>query len=369
MAQSWLILELGASQFWVGAATGLRVVPALIIGLFAGVMVDRLGGRIVLVWERILLLLLAVVTAVVVFSDVVSLWQVVVLSIMSSAVLAMGMPAMQTLVLNYVPKESLQAGNSMNTLGASLARAVGPLMGGFLIAGFGLGSPFLALIGVYLLSLYFSLRLPRTRLEPSSERKTSATQEIAAGLKYIRSNPVLLRLMILAFSVIFNAALVPIIPVYARDRFDVGETGFATMLAAWAVGQGVAALWITLKRDSARKSPAILASTFMFIISTVTFALSTNYLLTLASLALVGAGIPVWGSAVITLLQTQSDPKMIGRVMSVFSLSLQSMMFGWFLGAWIGTIIGNAEMLLAGTAIYAVINLGIILTSPQLRRL
>jgi MFS family permease len=129
MAQSWLILELGASQIWVGAATGLRVVPAIIIGLFAGVLVDRLGGRIVLVWERIILLALAVLTAVVVTSGEVTLWQIVTLSIVSSAVLAMGMPAMQTLVLNYVPRETLQAGNSMNMMAASLARAVGPLTG------------------------------------------------------------------------------------------------------------------------------------------------------------------------------------------------------------------------------------------------
>jgi MFS family permease len=105
MAQSWLILELGASQIWVGAATGLRVVPALAIGLFAGVMVDRLGGRSVLIFERLLLLLLAVVTAAVVVAGVVNLWQIVVLSIVSSAVLAIGMPAGQTLVMNYLPKE------------------------------------------------------------------------------------------------------------------------------------------------------------------------------------------------------------------------------------------------------------------------
>lgn len=367
MAQSWLILELGASQIWVGAATGLRVIPAILLGLFAGVMVDRLGGRVVLIWERSLLLALAVVTALVVVSGTVTLWQIVVLSIVSSAVLAIGMPAMQTLVMTYVPKSSLQAGNSMNMLTNSMARAVGPLSGGFLIAGFGLGSPFLALIGLYALSLFFSFRLPKT--EPSPARTTSAIREIADGLKYIKSNPVVLRLMILAFSVIFNATFVPIIPVYARDRFDVGETGFGVMLAAWAIGQGASALWIVSKRDWERKIPPILGSTVMFVVSVSTFALSTSFPLTLLSLALVGAAIPIWASSTITLLQTQSDPKMIGRVMSVFTLSLQSMMFGWFLGAWIGTIIGNAQMILIGTAIYAVINVGLIFSSRELRRL
>jgi predicted MFS family arabinose efflux permease len=118
-----------------------------------------------------------------------------------------------------------------------------------------------------------------------------------------------------------------------------------------------------------RKIPAILGNTVMFMIAATTFALSHNYLLSLLSLALLAAAIPIWSSATITLLQTQSDPKMIGRVMSVFSLSLQLMMFGWFLGAWIGTIIGNTQMMLAGMVIYAVINFGLILTSRDLRKL
>ena len=44
-------------------------------------------------------------------------------------------------------------------------------------------------------------------------------------------------------------------------------------------------------------------------------------------------------------------------------------MFGWFLGAWIGTIIGNAQMIIAGTIVYAVINFGIIYASKDLRKL
>lgn len=70
MAQSWLILELGASQIWVGAATGLESFrPSLLI------------------WERSLLLILAMLTALVVVTGAVTLWQIVVLSIVSSAVL------------------------------------------------------------------------------------------------------------------------------------------------------------------------------------------------------------------------------------------------------------------------------------------
>lgn len=141
------------------------------------------------------------------------------------------------------------------------------------------------------------------------------------------------------------------------------------MLTSWAAGQGFSALWIAVKKPWERKSSPILISTVMFVVGDITFALSTNFPLTLISLAMIGASIPIWASSTITLLQTQSDPRMIGRVMSVFSLSLQSMMFGWFLGAWIGTIIGNAQMIIIGSLLYLVVNFGLILTSRDLRRL
>jgi len=367
MAQSWVILELGASQFWVGAAMGLRVIPAIAIGLFAGVLVDRLGGRLILLWERLVLLVLAILTALVVMSDSLALWQIVTLSIVSSAVLAMGMPASQTLVRNYVPLHSLQAGNSLNTLAYSFARAGGPLLAGVLIGPFGLASPFFALIVMYVLSTGFTYRMPKDK--PVTAERASAIREMMDGLGYIRSNPVISRLSLLAFSVIFSAAFVPIMPVYARDRFDVGETGFSFMLAAWAIGQGASALWISARRDPDRRIPAVLIATVMFVIAVPTFALSTNFPLTLFALGMVGAAIPIWSSAVMALLQSQTDSNMIGRVMSVYSLSLQMMMLGWFLGAWIGELIGNSEMMLGGTAIYLVIHLWLIFTSPELRKL
>ncbi len=369
MAQSWLILELGASQVWVGAAMGLRVVPAIILGLFAGVMVDRLGGRFVLIWERFILLALAVLTAVLVVIDVITLWQIVILSIVSSAILALGLPATQTLVISLVPRTSLQAANSLNALVFSMGRALGPLAGALLIAGFGLGAPFIALIGVYVLSIWFTFRLPKPANDPQTESRGSAISDLREGLHYIRHHPVLSRVVLLAFSVIFSAAFVPIMPVYARDRFDVGETGFGVMLASWAIGQAVAAIWISSKSEWKRKIPPILVATAMFTVATITFALSTNFPLTLVSLAVIGAAISVWTSSTITLLQTQAEPKMTGRVMSVYSLSLQMMMLGWFLGAWIGEIVGNAEMMIGGTAIYLVLHLGLIFTSRDLRRL
>ncbi len=367
MAQAWLILELGGSQVWVGAANGLRVVPFIAISLMAGVWVDRLGGRFMLLMERGLLIGLAVVTALLVITDTVVLWHVVVLSVAASSALAVGMPSMQTMMREIVPGTSLQAAQSLNSLAFSFARAIGPVGGGFLIAGFGLGSPWLALIGLYALAIGFAYRLPRHEVEKKESK--SLGREILAGLRYIRANPVITRIMILAFSAILAGSIMPIIPVYARDRFDVGGTGFGFLMASFAAGQALSAIFIVVRGGWERKALPVVTAAAMWTITMIVFGFSTSFPLSLAALFLGGAALPIWVSSIVTLLQLQTDRAMLGRVMSVYALSLEGFTLGWLVGAWVGQQIGNDWMLLASGSLNILIHTTLIFTSPQLRRL
>jgi MFS family permease len=365
MAQAWLILEIGGSQLWIGAANGLRVVPFIALSLLAGVWVDRLGGRALIMIERAFLLALAALSAVLVITDVIVLWHVVVLSVVASSALAVGLPSMQSMIREVVPTESLQVGQSLNGLAFSFSRAVGPVGGGFLIAAYGVGSPWLALIGLYAVALGFAYKLPR-HVSQQTESKPML-QEIRAGLAHIRSNPILLRIMILAFSVLIAAAIMPIIPIYARDRFDAGETGFGIMLASFALGQAAAAIFIVLRGGWEHKAAPIAAAAMMWSVAMIVFGFSTNYPLSLAALFLAGTVLPIWGSSVVTLLQIHSDRAMVGRVMSVYALSLEGFTLGWLIGAWFGQLIGNDLALLVSGLIFAAVHLGLIFTSRELR--
>lgn len=367
MAQAWLILELGGSQVWVGAANGLRVVPFIAITLVAGVWVDRLGGRILILIERSLLIGLAVITALLVITDVIVLWHVVVLSVAASSALAIGMPSMQSMMRDIVPVSNLQVAQSLNGLAFSFARAISPVGGGFLIAGFGLGSPWLALIGLYALAIGFALKLPRHHAEPKESKPM--LREILAGFGYIRTNPVIARLMILSFSTILAGTVLPIIPVYARERFDVGATGFGIMMASFALGQGCAAIFIITSGGWERKAIPIVIAATMWGTGMIVFGFSTSFPLSLAALFITGAAVPVWVSSVLPLLQLQTERPMFGRVMSVYALSFEGFTLSWLVGAWVGQLIGNHWMLLGSAGLFIALHTGLMFTSPQLRRL
>ena len=367
MAQSWLILELGGSQVWVGAATGLRVVPFLLASLVAGVLIDRIGGRTILLWDRVGLLVLAGATAVIVLLDMAQVWHVVALSLAVGGVLALGMPSSQTLVVELVPQDRLQTANSLNTFTFSVARAVGPMGGGLLIAAFGLASPWVALIILYVLSTACTLRLPKVEAKPTSA--TSALGSLVEGFRYVKSHPVVSRVMLVAFAEVMGSTVMPIWPIYARERFDVGGTGFGVMMASFAVGQAISAMFVANRRVFPRRSISILYASTVWSTTMIAFGFSTSYPLTLAVLFVMGTAVPFWVISVSTILQTETDKPMLGRVMAVYAMSMQIGMVGAFFGGWVGELIGNEWMLLFAGSTFAALNFAIILPCREMRRI
>lgn len=367
MAQSWLILELGGSQFWVGAANGLRVIPALFLSVVAGVLIDRVGGRKILLWDRTILLLLAAATAGLVLTDVAEVWHVVAISILAGAAIALGMPSTQTLMVELVPEDGLQAANSLNSFSFSAARALGPMAAGLLIAWFGLGAPWLALTVLYAFTLACTFRLPR--VQPPKTVGRTPLQNLTDGLKYVRTHPVLSRIMLLAFTVLCASTVMPIWPIYARDRFAVGETGFGIMMAVFAAGQGLSALYVSLRGGWQRRAVPILSSSLVWSGTMILFGFSHSYALSLVALFFMGMAITPWVTSISTTLQTKTEKSMLGRVMAIYSISLQVGFMGWLLGGWLGELIGNEWMLLGTGSAFTILHFLVFATSKPLRQI
>ena len=320
-----------------------------------------------LLWERMSLLVLAVITALLVLTDTVVIWHIVLLSVVSSTLMVIGGPAMNSMVTRFVPRSSLQAANSINQLTFSSARALGPLGGGLLIAAFGLGSPWLALIGLYVLAVVATWKLPREA--PVGTGGESAYVAIKNGLGYVKSSLIVSRVMVLAFTVIFVGGLVSVIPVYARDRFDVGETGLGFMLAAAALGHATGALIVASTGGFRKKSVSMMVAVVIYAGASAGFGFSTHFGLSLVFLFLNATAPPLWISSVVTLLQTESDSKMLGRVMALFALSVQTLFLGTMIWAWLGQQIGNDWMLLFVGLAFMLAHALVLIFSPALRRL
>jgi O-antigen/teichoic acid export membrane protein len=101
----------------------------------------------------------------------------------------------------------------------------------------------------------------------------------------------------------------------------------------------------------------------------IAFGLSTSYPLTLAVLFVMGTALPLWVTSVVTILQTQTDKPMLGRVMAVYAMSMQVGMIGALFGAWLGQLIGNDWMLLLTGSTFVLLNFGIFFSSRDMRQI
>ena len=348
-AQSWWILDEGGSNTEVGLAAGLRVVPVVLISLYAGVMIDRFGGKRVLLVEQWLLVALALVTALVLLSDRVEVWHVIALSTIAGATIAMGMPALQTLVPEIVPADLRPSANLLNQIGPNAGQALGPLLAGMLIAVRNASAAFFGLTAVYVVSAVVTLRLPASRAGTAAPG--SAIQQIADGLRYIRRTPVLFWLLfLLTFSIIFLGMLYPLVPAIAVEVLDTSAVQFGWMWGALSIGGVMTATLLASLGGFRRNGAAMVAAVLIYTPCLVLFGLTHTYWLALVALMGIGIAIPLWVAAQVTLLQNFTAPEYRGRVMAVYAMALQGISVSWLLGGWLLDTIGIFPTVLVALA-------------------
>ncbi len=367
MAQSWLVLEMTGSDLLVGVAAGVRAGPVILLALVGGALVDRIGGKAVLTLVRASLGVIAALTALLVLTDAINVWIVIVLSALSGAVTAFGMPANPSLLPYVVRRSLLLPANSLSQMGGSIGRIAGPSASGFLIAAFGIGSSFLALTGAYVIATWLTarIRLKRPVAKRSGDRRMA--REIREGFDFARRTPVVAWLLVLSFTALFATTIMPVIPTYARDVLKVGETGFGLLLGAQAVGSLLGAAFIASRTDIKRKGLLILVGSLVWAAGMVVFGYSRSYALSLAVMFAMGASVSGIISGVITLMQMHVPDEMRGRVMSIHSMSLQAVTLGWLVGGALSQAIGPERMLTLTASIFTGMTIAAFASSRALR--
>jgi MFS family permease len=365
-AQSWWILDEGGSNTAVGLAAGLRVVPVVLISLYAGVMIDRFGGKRVLLVERWLLVALALATALVLLSDGAKVWHIVMLSTIAGATIAIGLPATQTLVPEIVPADLRPSANLLNQIGPSAGRTLGPLLAGMLIAVRNAATAFFGLTAVYVVAVMVTMRLPAS--PAGAAAPGSAIQQIADGLRYIRRTPILFWLLfLLTFATMFGLFLFPLVPAMAVEVLDTSAVQFGWMWGALSIGQALSAILLASLGGVRRNGAAMVVAMLIYSPCLVLFGLTHTYWLALVYLFGMGIAFPLWIAAALTLLQNFTAPEYRGRVMAVYAIAMQSISVSWLLGGWLIDVIGIfPTVLVAVGGVWAVLMTAMI-ASKELR--
>lgn len=327
VAQNWLILTMTGSAFLLGLDAFLGDAPFLAFSLFGGVLADRVDRRRILLSSQIVQLCSAFLLAGLIWQQAVHVWMILALSFVVGFAQSFGGPAYQALVPTLVDKKDLGNAVALNSIQFNLARVVGPVLAGIAFYKLGAAACF-GLNGLSFLAVIAALfALKGGALEKGVAAPEPLLASLKTGLRAVRDARALRGLIGLAFVGSFCAMpLVTFLPVFAREIFHGSARGYSGLLAAFGVGAIAGAIGVAGFGHVHRKGIVAVAMQMTFGALTVAFAVSRNVLLSHAILAAAGAALMVVFAMFMTLVQSNVEDRLRGRVVSVYSLAFRGAM-------------------------------------------
>jgi MFS family permease len=318
VAQDWLVLQLSHGDGTkLGITTALQFLPLLMFGLLGGLLADRYPKRVLLFCTNAFLGIVGLTLGVLVLADVAQVWHVYVLAFALGLGTAVDNPARQSFVVEMVDRSNLPNAVALNSASFNAARLIGPAIAGLLIVAFGGTGWVFVINAITYVAPLVALRAMDPRLLHPTEPAGHGRGGIAEGLRYVRSRPDLLAVLVVVFFAgtfgmnfqITNALM-------ATKEFGKGAGEYGLLGSVLAVGSLTGTL-IAARRKVVRVRLVLVAGA-VFGITEVIVGLMPTY--TWYALAL-----PPAGMAALTLmtaanatLQLAVTPAMRGRVMSLY---------------------------------------------------
>ncbi len=370
-AQGFLTYDL------TGTATSLGVVslgwgiPQLIFTLPGGVAADRLHKRWLTVISQATMAVTSAGLAVLIQTDVVAVWHVFIMALITGTVFAVNVPARQAWIPELVGEERLMNAVALNTTAFTFTGMIGPALAGILIA-----VPFVGMTGVYYLmaacygmTAVLLARIPGGAPDQNAER-SHPVQEMFDGIRYVRSHPVLPTLMLMGFvAIVLGMPYRLFFPVFIDEVYGAGPIGLGLMGLFMALGALVGSLGVASLSNNSNRVRIQIIGGIGFGVSLVLFAAAPVLWMALAALVLVGMASNGYWALNNTMVLGASDHRYFGRVMSIYMLSWSVMPFVAFPQSAIADAIG-VQLMMAGVGVLLIaVLIAIVLLFPGYRRL
>jgi MFS family permease len=338
MAQSWLVLKLSNSGVQLGLVTAAQFLPVLMLAPWGGLIADRFPKRRLLYLTQTLAGLLALALGILVGTGTIRLWMVYVLASLLGLVYALDHPTRQTFIVEMVGSSQLTNAVSLNSTQVNLARVIGPAIGASLIATAGLTALFLANAASYLAVLAGLFMMRANELQPAAV--PVGRGRLSQGLRYVQSNPVLRNtLLMLGIVGTLTYEFTVILPLFARFTFHREAGGFAALVMARGFGSAFGGLYSASRRKTTASMLPLAA--LVFGLAVLAAAAAPTLALAVIAMTVVGFCSIIFLSLGNVILQQESDPRMRGRVMSLWTVAfLGSTPIGGPIIGWIGQYAG-----------------------------
>jgi MFS family permease len=339
IAQDWLVLKITGSGTQLGIVSALQFLPVLLLGPWGGVIADRFDKRKIMYVTQTASGILALILAALVTTGSVRIWMVYILALGLGLANTINNPAQQTFVPEMVGEDHLKNAVTLNVTEVNLARAVGPTLAGIIIATLGIAACFWINGISYIAVLVVLAMMRQSELRPGKIVQRAKGQ-LSEGLRYVMRSPILLDTLVMltiigTFTYEFSVSL----PLLAQYAFHGGAGSYSALVAATGVGSVVGGLFSASRKNVTSKMLIIAAAGFGITFSIA--ALMPTLLTAIIALFFVGVFSINFIAIGNTILQLESEPRMRGRVMALWSMAfLGSTPIGGPIIGWIGQYAG-----------------------------
>ncbi len=321
--RGYLTFELTGSATLLGVVTGAMSLPIVTLGLFGGVLADRLDKRRMIQVAQGLSFFITLGLAVVITAGLVTWVHLLLASLAQGVAVAFMMPTRQAIIPQLVPREQLTNAVALNTMGMSILWTVAPAVAGGLVGVIDVQGVYYLTAGLHLCAIGFTGLLPTLPKVASAGR--GLVQDLADGIRYIRVTPLIRLLLMLTFATtLFSEPLRSMLPVFAKDVFEVDSVGLGIMLSVMGAGGVIGSIAIAGVSRAEGRGRRVLQASLISGGVLLGFSLVSSFVpifwLAVALLAVFGATQPVRRILSNSLVLENADPQYRGRVMSLFFL-------------------------------------------------
>jgi MFS family permease len=342
MAQSWLVWTMTSSPLLLGVVGFCQALPRLLLGAVGGAIVDRVERRRLLLSTQILAMLQAFIFWALVYFEEIQFWHVAILVLFLGTVNTINQTARHSLINNLVPREDLMNAIALNSSMANLAKIAGPSLGGVLISVIGVAGclfvnavSFLAIIITLIVMVFPAGRSTR-------EEEAPFWDEVREGYRFLRGDRRLLAVILLTYSVaLVGTPYSRFLPVFATDVLHAGPSTFGLLLAAPGAGAVIAGLSIASLGRLRRRLHFVAMSVYGFSLFLVLFSFCRSLPLSMLFLVLVGASNIAFRSVANSVVQMETPPHLLGRMLSLFFMDKGMWSFGTLFIGGVAQVVGT----------------------------
>lgn len=287
---NWHLYEKTHSPYVLALLGASRIIPVIAFALLGGALVDAHNRKKILYITQVMQAILAFSLAFLTWKGLDHPLALIAINILLVSLYTIDSPARQAMMPSLVKREHFGNAVSLGVIGYNISTVAGPAIGGFLIASIGVGSLYAIDAATFIILLVMLTRMKASGAIESTLRQPVSAAAIMEGLRFVKSKTLIWSTMILDFFATFFGEASVLLPVFAKDILHGGPQLLGILYAAPFVGATIMGVIASHVGKALHTGKALFVGIIFYAVGTIIFGLSTNAILSLIALGVIGAG-------------------------------------------------------------------------------